>query len=107
MFYNNFFGFSGVPSKIKTVVLPSTADDINQQYVCLTLEVHLVKDYPDSEPIIKLLNPRGLDDLLFNDIQNAVKQKCEECIGSPVVFELIEVSNYIFFKTFTLLFWKW
>lgn len=72
-------------------MFPSTADDAKQQYVCITLVVTLLPDYPDREPIIQLRNPRGLDDSLIDDINRAAKEKCNECIGQPVVFELIEV----------------
>lgn len=81
----------GSPVLIKTVVFPSTADDTKQQYVCITLEVSLIPEYPDQEPLIKLRNPRGLDDSLINEINMVVKEKCTECIGQPVVFELIEL----------------
>lgn len=62
--------------------------------MCITLDVTLVPDYPDSEPIINLNNPRGLDDSLIEDIKKAAKEKCVECLGQPVVFELIEVCYY-------------
>lgn len=74
-------------------MFPSTADDAKQQYVCITLEVTLVPGYPDREPAIQLRNPRGLDDSLINEINSAAKDKCVECIGQPVIFELIEVRD--------------
>ncbi|GLV45063.1 uncharacterized protein CBL_14364 [Carabus blaptoides fortunei] len=80
-----------IPERIKTIVFPSTADDAKQQYVCITLEVTLVPGYPDREPAIQLRNPRGLDDSLINEINRAAKDKCVECIGQPVIFELIEL----------------
>lgn len=76
-----------------TVVFPSTADDTDQQYVCVTLEVVLTSDYPDNQPLVKLKNPRGLDDETIDQLNQQVKDKCVEYLGQSVIFELIEVNN--------------
>ncbi|OWR50656.1 E3 ubiquitin-protein ligase RNF25 [Danaus plexippus plexippus] len=81
----------GVPRIIETVVHPSTGDQIDQQYVCLTLEVKLSPDYPDTIPEVFLRNPRGLDDKLLNNINSRIKNKLDRHIGNPIVFELIEI----------------
>lgn len=47
--------------------------------------------YPDIKPKFKLRNPRGLDDKNINKIEKSVKDKLDESIGQPVVFDLIEV----------------
>lgn len=73
-------------------MFPSTADDANQQFVCVTLEVIVTPNYPDCEPIIKLRNPRGLDDGTIEKLNQDIKDKCVEFIGQSVIFELIEVS---------------
>lgn len=83
----------GFPEQLKTVVFPSTAHDTNKQYVCVTLEVSLPLDYPECEPIVRLKNPRGLDDSTLDHILAALKDKCTEYLGQPVIFELIEVGN--------------
>ncbi|CAG9786888.1 unnamed protein product [Diatraea saccharalis] len=80
-----------VPEIIETVVHPSTGDDVDQQFVCITLEVKLTPDYPDSSPEVNLRNPRGLDDQLLSTINSQIKQKLLDCLGQPVVFELIEL----------------
>ncbi|KAI5634610.1 RWD domain-containing protein [Phthorimaea operculella] len=80
-----------VPQFIETVVHPSTADDIDQQYVCVTLEVKLTPGYPDSSPEVTLRNPRGLDDGVLALIHSQIRQKLDDCLGQPVVFELIEL----------------
>lgn len=87
----------GFPQLFKTTVFPSTAHDTNKQYVCVTLEVELPPDYPDCELITRLRNPRGLDDSSLDSLTNAIKEKCKEYLGQPVIFELIEVSinNYV------------
>lgn len=80
-----------VPHSIETVVHPSTGDNIDQRFVCITLEVKLTADYPDNSPEVTLRNPRGLDDNLLNIIHSQIKEKLRDCLGQPVVFELIEV----------------
>lgn len=82
-----------VPVSIETVVHPSTANNTEQQFVCVTLEVFLTPAYPDTSPEVVLRNPRGLDDELLATIHSQIKQKLKDCLGSPVVFELIEVRN--------------
>lgn len=84
--------FSGFPKLFKTTVFPSTAHDTNKQYVCVTLEVELPAEYPDCEPVVHLRNPRGLDDSSLDTLSSAIKDKCKEYLGQPVIFELIEVS---------------
>lgn len=81
---------------IETVVHPSTGDDTDQQYVCVTLEVSLTLSYPDTSPTVKLRNPRGLDDSVLDTIYAQIQDKLLDCLGQPVVFELIEVNIYIF-----------
>lgn len=81
----------GYPEQLKTTVFPSTAHDTNKQYVCVTLEVNLPPNYPDCEPAVNLRNPRGLDDSTLDHMSKAIREKCAEYLGQPVIFELIEV----------------
>lgn len=76
-------------------MFPSTAEDSQSQYVCVTLVVHLQIGYPDVSPIVYLKNPRGLDENTVNLIQTEVEAKCRDFLGQPVMFELIEVNNLI------------
>lgn len=82
------------PYLIETVVRPSTADDIDQQYVCVTLEVKLTPGYPDSSPEVTLRNPRGLDDRILAALNLQIKEKLADRVGVAVIYELIEVSSY-------------
>lgn len=66
------------------------ADD-SDSYVCVTLVVGLVPGYPDERPTFKLKNPRGLSDCTLDIIARNINAKLDECQGSPVVFDLIEV----------------
>lgn len=47
--------------------------------------------YPDTRPIFHLKNPRGLDDQMIARIQIAVEMKLDDCLGQPVVFDLIDL----------------
>lgn len=85
------FIYRGFPQLFRTTIFPSTAHDTNKQYVCVTLEVELPSDYPDHEPVVRLRNPRGLDDSTLDGLSDAIKEKCSEYLGQPVIFELIEV----------------
>ncbi|CAH1638350.1 unnamed protein product [Spodoptera littoralis] len=80
-----------VPQVIETVLHPSTGDDVEQQYVCVTLVVKLTPGYPDSIPEVTLRNPRGLDDDILANIHVQIREKIADCLGSPVIFELIEL----------------
>ncbi|XP_068918293.1 E3 ubiquitin-protein ligase RNF25 isoform X1 [Tenebrio molitor] len=81
----------GCPELVKSTIFPSTADDTDKQYVCVTLEVKLPEEYPDCEPVVQLRNPRGLDDTTLNHLYRAIKDKCNEFVGQPVIYELIEL----------------
>lgn len=82
---------SGIPEMIETIVLPTVGEEIDSQYVCITLQVMFTKGYPDVEPKYKLRNPRGLDDCGIETIRRAIDAKLTESVGTPIVFDLIEV----------------
>lgn len=72
-------------------MLPTVGEEIDSQYVCITLQVMPTVDYPDVKPNYQLRNPRGLDDNGIETIRAAVEQKLSDSIGSPMVFDLIDV----------------
>ncbi|XP_055676928.1 E3 ubiquitin-protein ligase RNF25 [Lutzomyia longipalpis] len=82
---------SGFPEVIETTVLPTVGGDVDRQYVCVTLQVMPTEGYPDTKPQFKLRNPRGLSDSSINAIEEAMRKKLDECLGQPVVFDLIEI----------------
>lgn len=82
----------GVPETIETIVHPLTGDNLDEQFVCVTLEVKLIPGYPEKSPEVLLRNPRGLDDEVLDEIHKQMRQKLDECLGQPVVFEIIGVS---------------
>lgn len=79
------------PHIVETIIHPSTGDDQDQQYVCVTIEVTITPEYPDKSPEVRLRNPRGLDDTTINRISKQIDDKLVECVGAPVMFELIEL----------------
>ncbi|XP_028157416.1 E3 ubiquitin-protein ligase RNF25 isoform X3 [Ostrinia furnacalis] len=79
------------PDSIEYVVHPSTGDDVDQQFVCVTLEVRLVSGYPDVSPEVLLRNPRGLDDKVLKSIHTQIDKKLQDNLGQPVVYEVIEL----------------
>ncbi|XP_028143169.1 E3 ubiquitin-protein ligase RNF25 [Diabrotica virgifera virgifera] len=81
----------GRPELVKSTIFPSTANEVNKQYVRVTLEVRLPEDYPDCMPNVQLRNPRGLDDSTISEIYKSIGDKCAEYVGQPVIFELIEL----------------
>ncbi|KAF3423180.1 hypothetical protein E2986_02937 [Frieseomelitta varia] len=84
----------GEPECIETVLFPSTGEDSQSQYVCVTLIVQLPVGYPDISPTISLRNPRGLDENTVRLMQSDAEAKCKDFIGQPVMFELIEILCY-------------
>lgn len=81
----------GEPECIETVLFPSTGEDSQSQYVCVTLIVRLPVGYPDTSPAISLRNPRGLDEDTVRLMRSDAEAKCKDFIGQPVMFELIEL----------------
>lgn len=86
---------SGVPLTVEASVFPATADDTDQQYVRVTLEVKIVPGYPDEPPEVSLRNPRGLDDDRLKTIMAQVNEKCQNCCGDPIIYDLIEVITFV------------
>lgn len=72
------------------------------QYVCAKLFAKLPPGYPDVSPTVILRNPRGLHEDHVRQIELEAEAKCEECVGQPIMFELIQVimelSEGFFFK---------
>lgn len=91
----------GCAELVKSVIFPSTANEVDKQYVCVTLEVELPEGYPDCKPVIRLRSPRGLDDSTVDNLYREIEEKCNEYIGQPVIYELIEVSGHNSGKVFS------
>ncbi|XP_023348078.1 E3 ubiquitin-protein ligase RNF25 isoform X2 [Eurytemora carolleeae] len=72
---------------------PLTASEQEKQYVSLTLSIIVGPEYPSTVPKLEMKNPRGLDESAVNTLLKQMKLRCEEYIGSPVFFELIELGR--------------
>ncbi|KAK3908439.1 E3 ubiquitin-protein ligase RNF25 [Frankliniella fusca] len=81
----------GTPYLVEADVFPATADDTDQQYVRVTVEVKLTLGYPDTPPVVVLRNPRGLDDERLRVIMDQIEEKCQSCCGDPIIYDLIEL----------------
>lgn len=53
--------------------------------------------------MIRLKSPRGLDDSTVDNLYREIEDKCNEYIGQPVIYELIEVSELNWGKSFSIL----
>ncbi|KAK3893968.1 hypothetical protein Pcinc_002247 [Petrolisthes cinctipes] len=84
-------GDGDVPCGVEVVVVPATAQRLEEQHVRVTLTITLPPEYPDVPPTITLRNPRGVDDDVLEKIQQESRRKCDEFLGCPVIYELIEV----------------
>ncbi|GFU57811.1 e3 ubiquitin-protein ligase RNF25 [Nephila pilipes] len=72
---------------------PATADNLDEQYVKMTLKFNLNKEYPHSIPEISIRNPRGLSDEKLSSIIQDLTAIAESKIGSSMLFEIIEAAK--------------
>lgn len=82
----------GKAEAVETTVFPWTALDTRQQYVRVDLSVEISAEYPDASPTVTLRNPRGLDDTVLDNIKAQIRDKCDDFLGQPVIYEIINVS---------------
>uniref|UniRef100_A0A673NHC8 E3 ubiquitin-protein ligase RNF25 n=2 Tax=Sinocyclocheilus rhinocerous TaxID=307959 RepID=A0A673NHC8_9TELE len=80
---------------VSLVLYPSTAEDCLSQFVRLTLTMDLDSQYPYSSPCISIHNPRGLSDDKLLSLQRSLQMEAESCIGTPVLYQLIERAKEI------------
>ena len=81
------------PTEINIKITPLTASEQEKQYVSLTLVVSLPPSYPNVPPNLDVRNPRGLEETAVEGLLEDFKARCEEYIGCPVMFELIEIAR--------------
>ncbi|XP_045498653.1 E3 ubiquitin-protein ligase RNF25 [Colias croceus] len=81
----------GKPKSLEINILPATGDNTEEQYVCITMEINLTPNYPDTRPDVVMKNPRGLDDNIMTLIQSGIEGKLVANPGNLIVYELIEV----------------
>ena len=74
-------------------ITPLTASEQDKQYVSLTLVITLPLAYPNAGPTLGVRNPRGLEDSAIAGLLDEMNTRCDEYVGCPVLFELIEMSR--------------
>lgn len=79
--------------ELNVSLTPLTASEQDKQYVSLLLVIKISPDYPSTPPVLSVRNPRGLDDSAVSGLIKQMNIKCEEYIGCPVFFELIELGR--------------
>ncbi|XP_022085853.1 protein SPT2 homolog [Acanthaster planci] len=84
---------SGVPDELSIVLHPATAGNVDQQYVCLTLNLQLPEQYPQRLPEITVRNPRGVSDEHIASLGAKLNQIAAERQGGAMLYELIEVAK--------------
>ncbi|ELT93579.1 hypothetical protein CAPTEDRAFT_26170, partial [Capitella teleta] len=72
---------------------PATGEDVDQQYVCLTLHLMLPYEYPNALPEIVIKNPRGLADQHISSLKQTLADLAANCQGGPMLYELIEKTK--------------
>lgn len=78
---------------VKVSLHPATADNAEEQYVRLDLVLVIPPEYPDVLPEITIRNPRGLSDDKIAKIQEDLQDTAQENVGSPMLYQLIEVAK--------------
>uniref|UniRef100_A0A6P8J5T6 E3 ubiquitin-protein ligase RNF25-like isoform X2 n=1 Tax=Actinia tenebrosa TaxID=6105 RepID=A0A6P8J5T6_ACTTE len=86
-------GLKDRPSSISLLLHPSTGDEGEKQYVCLTLQIFLPNEYPNALPGIHISNPRGLSDAHVESIISNLRELAESRLGSPMLYELIDYAK--------------
>jgi len=81
------------PKEISIKITPLTASEQEKQYVSLTLVITLPIAYPNAPPTLGIRNPRGLEDSAIGGLLDEMNTRCDEYVGCPVLFELIEMSR--------------
>lgn len=78
---------------VKVSLHPATADNAEEQYVCLDLVLDIPTEYPDVLPEITIRNPRGLSDEKTAKIEQDLQDMARENLGSQMLYQLIEVAK--------------
>ncbi|KAK3552527.1 hypothetical protein QTP86_013892, partial [Hemibagrus guttatus] len=81
--------------RVSMMLHPSTGEDCLAQFVRLTLTLDLDSEYPVSTPHISIHHPRGLSDDKLLSLQHSLRLEAEDCVGTPVLYQLIEKAKKI------------
>lgn len=81
------------PTAVSVLLHPSTGDEEDKRFVCLTLLIHLPKKYLCELPSIHIKTPRGLSEAHVDSILANLRELAEGCLGRPMLYELIEYAK--------------
>nr|XP_034336382.1 tyrosine-protein phosphatase non-receptor type ptp-2-like [Crassostrea gigas] len=81
------------PEVISLRLHPSTGDEEEKKYVCITLELELSQQYPHEIPTINIKNPRGIGEEEVNRLQESLVTLATELQGGPMLYDLIELAK--------------
>ncbi|KAF7697695.1 E3 ubiquitin-protein ligase RNF25 isoform X2 [Silurus meridionalis] len=81
--------------RVSVILHPSTGEDCLAQFVRLKLTLDLDSEYPASPPCIAIHHPRGLSDDKLLSLQRSLQLEAEECVGTPVLYQLIQKAKEI------------
>ncbi|XP_013780052.1 uncharacterized protein LOC106464452 [Limulus polyphemus] len=84
---------SDQPTTVAVHLHPATGENIEKQFVRLTLVLKLSSRYPEEIPAINIRNPRGLSDDKLELLFQNLTLKAEESKGHQSLYELIEVAK--------------
>ncbi|GAV04975.1 hypothetical protein RvY_15171 [Ramazzottius varieornatus] len=85
-------GNSNAPAaSFKMLIHPATAGDFSRQNISLILELLLRSTYPDSAPIVRFHQPRGLSDLQLSGLVRELEDEASKRTGSPMIYDLIDI----------------
>ncbi|KAJ7387382.1 hypothetical protein OS493_004376 [Desmophyllum pertusum] len=82
------------PFAVSVLLHPSTGDEEDKRFVCLTLVIDLPEKYPSELPSIHIKTPRGLSEAHIESILANLRELAESCLGRPMLYELIEESFF-------------
>ncbi|XP_064612817.1 repetin-like [Liolophura sinensis] len=83
----------GRPTLISLDLHPATGDDLEKQYVCMTLNIIPGCKYPDEPPDIEIRNPRGIGEEDVQRVTESMQQLALERKGNPMLYELTELAK--------------
>ncbi|XP_035691869.1 E3 ubiquitin-protein ligase RNF25-like isoform X2 [Branchiostoma floridae] len=86
-------GDSGSPSRVEITIHPATADNVEAQFVRLTLSITLPREYPQELPSLAIQNPRGLSELQVNSLYKSLQHLAQERQGESMLYEIIEFAK--------------
>ncbi|KAF0299061.1 E3 ubiquitin-protein ligase RNF25 [Amphibalanus amphitrite] len=81
------------PQEVSVTLHPATAHNRDEQFVRMTLTLHLPTGYPSDSPKVVISNPRGISEQTVQRVQQQCFAKMEEYRGEPVLYQLIELAR--------------